>query len=75
MAQIVFLGLHTAIKFKYRSRNGGRIFMLGCGSVSLGEHCLVILRIVVPSSSGLSSRKKCILLGLLGHEEGSITIL
>jgi len=43
--------------------------------VSLGEHFLVILRIVVPSSSGLSSRKKCILLGLLDPEEGSTMIL
>jgi len=27
MAQIVYLGLHIAIKFKYCSRNGGKIFM------------------------------------------------
>jgi hypothetical protein len=51
------------------------LWVLGCDAVSLGEHFLVILRVVVPSSSGLSSRRKCILLGPLDREEGSTIIL
>lgn len=76
MTQIVFLGLHIAIKFKHTTKIGSRRFMSsGTWCCITGRVFFGIWSVIVPLSSGSGSRKKCSLLGLLDAEEEGTVIL